>query len=173
MDDVIAGKRGAATKFYRKFAPGLRVYLRSRLPGKEEVDEILQDVFLSAFDSLAVFRGNSSVKTWLYSIARHEVADYYRKRYVRKVVEQTGKLFEGVVADMNTPEFEWKKKRMRDNFDQALNRIGGKHRRALFLRYEMGMSVKEVAKQMKMSFKATESMLYRARMAFIEAYEEI
>lgn len=170
--DVLEGRSGAARRFYEMYATFLRGYLRGRLPSADDAEEVLQDVFLSAFDSLPLFRGKSSVKTWLFSIARHEVADYYRKRYVRKVVEQTGRLFEGLGVEVGSPEFEWEKIRIRERFEGAMQSVSGKYRRVLFLRYEMGMSVKEVAEQMKMSFKATESVLYRARMAFVGAYEK-
>ena len=99
VEEVLAGKKGAATIFYKENAPKLRRYLAIKLP-ESEVEEILQDTFLSAFDSLPLYRGESSISTWLISIARHEVSDFYRKRYVRKTVEMTAPLFENMVSEM-------------------------------------------------------------------------
>lgn len=169
--EVLQGKKGAATRFYRKYAPELRRYLELRLPTRDDAQEVLQDVFVAAFDSLQIFAGKSSVKTWLMSIARHETADFYRKRYVRQAVMQTAKLFDGVAADLGTPEFEMRKKEVRERFEKALSSLNEKYRQVLILRYELGLSVKEVAERMEMSFKATESMIYRSRMALMSAYE--
>ena len=171
IQDVLIGEKGAATRFYREHSPKLRRYLNTKLP-EGEIEEILQDTFLSAFDSLALYRGESSVLTWLISIARHEVADFYRKRYVRAAVEKTAPLFENMVSEILSPEFEWEKKKMEKRFLGAYHGLNKQYQDVLSYKYELSMSVKEIAERMKLSFKATESLLFRARLAFREAYEE-
>lgn len=168
--DVLNGKKGAATSFYSEYSPKLRRYLNSKLPDNE-VEEILQDTFLSAFDSLSLYRGESSVSTWLISIARHEVADFYRKRYVRELVEKTAPLFENMVSEILSPEFEWKKKKIEKKFFTTYKGLSKQYQDILSFRYELSMSVKEIAERMELPFKATESLLYRARIAFRENYE--
>lgn len=170
MEGVLAGKKGAATAFYKQFAPKLRRYLNVKLP-EGEVEEILQDTFLSAFDSLPLYRGESSVATWLISIARHEVADFYRKAYVRAAVEKTMPLFENMVSEVLSPEFVMKKKMIEKRFFSAYRGLNKQYQDVLSYKYELSMSVKEIAEKMELSFKATESLLFRARIAFREEYE--
>jgi RNA polymerase sigma-70 factor (ECF subfamily) len=153
-------------------APAVRKYLHFKLPGDNDVDEVCQDVFLSALDSLALYKGEASLKTWILSIARHEVADYWRKRYVRRAIEKTSPLFDGLMADINTPEFEMKKAHIRERFMKAYHSLSEQYRTVLSYRFELGMSVKEISVRMEMPFKATESLLFRARRAFIIAYEK-
>lgn len=169
---VLLGEEGAATRFYFLLAPAVKRYLAGKLPSANEVDEVCQDVFISALDSLALYRGDATLKTWILSIARHEAADFYRKRYVRQAVEKTAPLFEGIMADLNTPEFEMKKKKIRRRFMRAYSGLSGQYKDILSYRFELGMSVKEIAVRMEMPFKATESLLFRARQAFMVAYEE-
>lgn len=170
VQEVLDGKKGAATLFYKEFAPAVKRFLQGKMGSEAVAQELLQDTFLSAFDSLPMYRGEASVKTWLLSIARHEVLDYYRKRYVRKVVEQTGVLWEGVGESLATPEMEWKKVEMSARFDKALGKISGRYRKVIELRYQRGLSVKEIASKLALPFKATESLIFRARGAFAEAY---
>ncbi|MFZ2199753.1 MAG: sigma-70 family RNA polymerase sigma factor [Microgenomates group bacterium] len=170
IGEVMGGKKGAATRFYREFAPCVRRYLNTKLP-ECEVEEILQDTFVSAFDSLALYRGEASVSTWLISIARHEVADFYRKKYVREVVEKTSPLFENLVSEINSPEFVMKKNRIEKRFFASYRSLSKQYQDILSYRYELSMSVKEIAERMDLPFKATESLLYRARLAFREDYE--
>lgn len=170
IEAVLAGKKGAATGFYKMYAPKLRRYLIFKLP-EEEVEEVLQDTFLSAFDSLPLYRGESSVSTWLISIAKHEVADFYRKRYIRQAVEKTAPLFENIVSEILSPEFEWEKKKMEKRFFATYHSLTKQYQDILSYRYELSMSVKEIARRMDLSFKATESLLFRARLAFREEYE--
>lgn len=54
------------------------IYLTS---DNEEAKDIIQDVFLAAYSSYQSYKGKSSVKTWLHSILKNKVADYYRKKY--------------------------------------------------------------------------------------------
>lgn len=170
--DVLAGKSGSATRFYQAYAPRVRSYLVSRLPSESDAEDVLQDTFLSAFDSLLLYRGESSVVTWLLSIARHEVADFYRKRYVRQVVEKTSPLFEEIILTSETPEFVMEKSRLRRQFVTAYKSLSQEYQDILSFRFELGMSVKEIAVRMQLSFKATESLLYRARRAFTAAYAQ-
>lgn len=48
---------------------------------KEDAKDIIQDVFLAAYSGYKSFNGKSSVKTWLQTILKNKVADYYRKKY--------------------------------------------------------------------------------------------
>lgn len=169
---ILAGKKGAVAKLYRELSPSVRAYLCGRVGREEDVEELLQDTFMSLLDSLSLYRGEASVKTYALSIARHEVADWYRKRYVRKMIEKTAPLFDSMMIEVSTPEWEMKKKRLKAKFFATYGRMSLKQQDILSYRYELGMSVKEIAKKMGMSAKAAESLLYRTRVAFRVAYEE-
>ena len=54
------------------------IYLTS---DKEEAKDIVQDVFLAAYSGYQSYKGNSSAKTWIHSILKNKIADYYRKKY--------------------------------------------------------------------------------------------
>ena len=174
MEDIVlqilSGQKGAATRFYRAYAPKLRRFLVAKLPSETDAEELLQDIFLSVFDSLPIYRGECSVISWIYSIARHEVADFYRKRYVRELVEKTNPLFEELMETVETPEKVWDKTKKRAQFFAVYKGLNQSYQDILSYRYELSMSVKEIAAKMKLTFKATESLLYRARTAFELAY---
>lgn len=168
---ILEGKKGAATLFYKNYAPKVRRFLLSKLPSEADAEDVLQEVFLSAFDSLPMYRGEAKPLSWLYAIARHEVADFYRKRYVRELVEKTSPLFEELIETVETPEMAWDRSKVRKRFFAAYTSLQQQYQDILSYRYELSLSVKEIAEKMKLSFKATESLLYRARSAFAVAYE--
>lgn len=64
-------------------------------------EDLTSDVFLEAVKSLHTFRADSSVKTWLYSIARHCWYHYLRKKKLQPVTEPEGLEF---VLDDNSME---------------------------------------------------------------------
>ncbi|MCE7897740.1 hypothetical protein DCC61_00355 [Candidatus Microgenomates bacterium] len=170
VEQVLSGQKGAATRFYHKYSPMLRRFLNAKLPSPADAEELLQDTFLSVFDSLPLYRGECSVISWIYSIARHEVADFYRKRYVRELVEKTNPLFEELLETVETPEKVWDKTKVRARFFGAYKSLNQSYQDVLSYRYELSLSVKEIAVKMRLTFKATESLLYRARVAFSLAY---
>ena len=170
VKSILNGEKGEATRFYREYATKLRRFLVSKLPSEADAEELLQDVFLSVFDSLPIYRGECSITSWIYSIARHEVADFYRKRYVRELVEKTNPLFEELMETVETPEKVWDKTKIRARFFATYKSLNQSYQDVLSYRYELSLSIKEIALKMKLSFKATESLLYRARTAFALAY---
>lgn len=172
IKQILSGKKGAASRFYLQQSPFVRRFLLSKLPTEADAEDVLQEVFLAAFDSMTLFRGEAKIRSWILSIARHEVADFYRKRYVRELVEKTSPLFEELVEAVETPERVWEKSKTRKRFFSAYHSLKKQYQDVLSYRYELSMSVREIAEKMELSFKATESLLYRARSAFGEAYAE-
>ncbi len=69
-----------------------------------EVDDLVQETYLRMIRSVTSFRGESSVRTWLLSIARHTCADHVRKRerqrrLVDRIVEHTVEVVEPPPAE--------------------------------------------------------------------------
>jgi RNA polymerase sigma-70 factor, ECF subfamily len=65
-----AGDQGALRALYDAHHAGLYRFLRAAL-GREDAEEILQDVFVTAWQRAGTFRGASTVSTWLYGVARN------------------------------------------------------------------------------------------------------
>ena len=60
------------------YADSLYQFAFYRLRNKELAEDIVQDTFLSALAAFKSFQGRSSVKTWLISILKNKIIDYYR-----------------------------------------------------------------------------------------------
>ena len=78
---ILRGDRQAFDSFYRQHRGELLGFVAKRIGNRSDVEEVVQDVFLALLDSLPLYAFKSSLKTFMYSIARHEVADYFRRRY--------------------------------------------------------------------------------------------
>ena len=77
--------RSAFKKEIGELYPRLHRALMAYLAGSNvEPEDILQETFLKAFKNLEHFEGNSSLYTWLYSIARNLSIDEFRKRKYEK-----------------------------------------------------------------------------------------
>lgn len=171
LKKIIEGDKNATYNFYKKYSTRIFIYLQKHLPSNEDAQEIMQDVFLEAIDSIVFFKEKSSVLTWLYKIAHNKLVDYYRKRKIKTIVFSQIPFLKHARDEMYEPEFQYEKNIIRDKIEKAFNMLAFRHKNILYMHYEKGMRIKEIAKQLDISFKATESLLFRARQCFIKAYE--
>jgi RNA polymerase sigma-70 factor (ECF subfamily) len=109
---------------------------------RNEVDELVQDTFVRAFNSLDGFRGESSFRTWLFTIERRLLVDRRRaekRRRDRVEIQEDDASTEydaldGVVASET-------ERRMR----QAMSRLSPTQKEVFTLRVAEGLSYKEIA----------------------------
>lgn len=170
IDAIIQGDKKAVRTFYLAFSPKILSYLQKRLPRKEDAQDIMQDVFFDALDSLHLLRNKDNILPYLYRIAHNKSADFYRKKKIKSLLFSQFPLLEQLRNEVHEPEFIYEKQRIRERMEKAFKHLSEKYRVILRLHYEEGLKVKEIAERFRMSFKATESLLFRARRQFIKAY---
>ena len=73
---------GAFEELYRAHAPRL-FGLACRMVGRHEAEDLLQEIFLTAHRKLALYRGESSLGTWLFRLATNLCLDFLRSRGAR------------------------------------------------------------------------------------------
>ena len=64
-------------------------YTLSKTSDHSLSEDLVQEAFLGALNSLENFKGESSEKTWLYSILKFKIADYYRKSSTKNELSNT------------------------------------------------------------------------------------
>lgn len=74
---------------WHHFRQQLHRFLAARLPSEADADDVLQDVFLRLQEGAAALASVDDVRAWLYRIARHAVADFYRARERRALEAAT------------------------------------------------------------------------------------
>lgn len=171
IEEILSGNENAVIEFYIVYSPRILTYLRRKVSKEEDAQELMQDIFLETLDSLPLFQRKSSLQTWLYSIAHHKVVDFYRKRKIKSLLLSQLPFLQLAAQEINEPEFQYEKNKIRDRIESTLHQLSEKYRTILKLHYEEDMPVKQIAAKMELSFKATESLLYRARLDFKQKYE--
>jgi len=167
---ILRGDSHAAVEFYRSCSPKILSYLSKKLPTFEDAQELTNDVFLEAIDSVSVLKKEESTMAWIYRIAHNKMVDFYRKRKIKSIILSQMPFLQIVASEINQPEFQFEKNKIRDRIESALRSLSQKYQKILMLHYEEKISVKELARIFNLSFKATESLLFRARQSFKLAY---
>ena len=136
-----AGDQRAASALVERHASALARFAVAS-GERNEVDELVQDTFVRAFNSLDGFRGDSSFRTWLFTIERRLLLDRRRadkRRRDRLEIQEDDAFTEydaldSVVADET-------EQRMRN----AVKRLSPTQREVFTLRVAEGLSYKEIA----------------------------
>jgi len=135
------GDERAATELVERHASAITRFVRS-LGEREQVDEIVQDVFVRGFTSLESFRGESSLRTWLFTIARRLVLDrrrsMRRRREVADVSENDAATEFTALDSMIADEAEVRVR-------EAVKRLSPTQREVFTLRVTEGLSYREIA----------------------------
>lgn len=170
ISKVMSGDKQAVKDFYFFYKPKIWNFIKNKAQSQEDAQEIMQDTFLSAIDSLPLFSGKSKVSTWLCSIAYHEISDYYRKKRIKALVLSQAPILEQfLVTDFDINE-DFDKKELQLEIENTLSKLLPRYQHVLRQKYLQGLSVLEIASSLGESLKATETALYRARIAFATAW---
>lgn len=171
VEDLLQGRPGAAKRLYKVFHQPMRMFVMSKTQTLEDAEEIVQDVFLSAMDSLGIFSGKSRLLSWMYGIARHEICDYYRKKRLKTMVLSHFPIIEKLLHNGVSMEDHYAREEMRLKIELVLGRLLPRYARLLRMKYLEGWSVADMAHELDESLKAVETALLRARKAFAVEWE--
>lgn len=170
IKDVIANDDRAVTELYWRYIPKLRRFFESRIRIKKDAEEVAHDAFLSIIDALPGFDFRSTLSTWIMAIAKHELIDYYRKKKIKDVLFSRFPFLKSLVSQALSPQLALEEKQLKQRIVKTLKNLSEGYREILRLKYIDGLSVSEIAERLEISYKAAESRLFRARLAFQKAF---
>jgi RNA polymerase sigma factor (sigma-70 family) len=169
---VLRKDRKATAEFVARYADDLYSYLRSRLaPMYDQVEDLVHEVFLAAWESLPSYQGSGSLRSWLFGIARHKVEDYFRARL--RAPESIEDSEQEPVSTASSSDFHqlMEEDEMRRNTWRVLGDLPEQYRMALIWRYWEKSSAREMALKTGKTEKAIERLLARARAEFKERWD--
>ncbi len=141
IDRWLAGDSRAATLLVNQHADALARFAASS-GEREEIEELVQDTFVRAFSSLDSFRGESSFRTWLFTIERRLMLDRRRSERRRRatVPVQAGDLATDYTA-LDALLARETESRVR----VAIDSLSPTQREVFALRVEQGLSYREIS----------------------------
>jgi RNA polymerase sigma-70 factor (ECF subfamily) len=161
-----AGDEAAFAELVDHYQPRLRYYLHKMLAGVGDTDDVLQEIWLDVFRSVARLNAAGAFRAWLYRIAHDRAVKVFRKR--RPQLEP----LQDVVIDDATQDADVFQAEDAERVHGALDTLSAMQREVLVLRYIEDMSYDEIAAIVNCQVGTVRSRLHYAKRALREQLEK-
>ena len=150
-------------KMLSDVSSGVERFVRYRLPSQADADDVLQEVYLSAYRKFPQLKNKDAFKPWIISIARNKCNDYFRAKAAQMEISieelsqqelTTGRLGLSVVHTVR----------------ETLERLGDKDKQILYLYFWKEMPQNEIAKLLEIPVGTVKSRLHTAKQHFKNKY---
>lgn len=170
-----AGEAGAFERLVGRHEAAVHRFVRTLTDDRGAAEDALQEAFVAAWRGAATFRGDASVRSWLFTIARHAVHRQFRRAAGAPAPADLEPLDAlGLKAGWggNDPETDAIQNERRDTVARALEALDPEDRRVLVLRDLEQLSGDEAAAVLGIGLPALKSRLHRARLRFAARVRE-
>ena len=136
----------AKENIYRDYHSKVLGYIRSKINNLQDAEDLAADVFVKVYEKYDSFDNTkASVSTWIFTITRNAVIDYFRTSKDYDEVPET------IAADTSV-EDEVCNNDMLDSLAKALRNLDERERDIIVMRYYEGVSLKDIADKMGISY---------------------
>jgi len=153
----------AATSLVRKYQKFVYSIALRHLQNYDDADDAAQEAFIKAIKGLPSFRGESSIKTWLYTITTNICKNTLRSRsfVFWKRIDEDDEVFEIPSEDVS-PHQAVENLEFEQNFIKMLGKLPPKQRETFALRYFDGLPYEEISKMLGTSVGGLKANYYQA-----------
>jgi len=153
-------------RFYGKiFALVLRM-----VKNRQEAEDLTQETFIKAFNSLATFNSEYAFSTWLYKIAANTCIDHFRKKRLltfpldNPITMQDSEM-QREYPDQQEPEPDNRliNKERTTMIEDAISSLPAKYRQVIILRHKRDKSYEEIAEELALPLGTVKVRIFRAR----------
>lgn len=170
--DCLSGRTAAFGELVRRYQDRLFNTVYRLTDNAEDAQDIVQDTFLNAYQSLESFKGDSLFFTWLYRIAVNTAISLKRKQRVALSIDASRngnsphEPLDG--SDFSQPGLALERAEQERRIQEALNRLSPEHRAVLILKDMEGQKYESMAEILQVPIGTIRSRLHRARLELRE-----
>ena len=176
ITDCLQGRTAAFGELVCRYQDRLFNTVYRLLDNADDAQDVVQEAFLSAYQSLDSFKGDSLFFTWLYRIAINTAISLKRKQRVAvsmSVPRQDGGVTEPQdLSDYGRPGHALEKAEEERRIQNALNRLSPEHRAVLVMKDMEGQKYENMAEVLQVPIGTIRSRLHRARVELRELLQQ-
>lgn len=162
---TLAGRQDAFAELMRRYQESIYRLIRGHIGDPEEAVDLVQECFTSAFRSLDRYDQGRPFRAWLSRIAINKCRDWARRRAVRQLFHMSASAVDAATVADPAPGIDEAAgdREELERLWRALSELPRSLKEPLILRTIEGLSQAEVATVLRISEKAVETRVYRAR----------
>ena len=166
-----AGDKDVFAFFIERYEERLLRYGRKFLPRREDIQDIVQDVFVSAYQNIRSFDPDQRFSPWLYRIAHNAFVNALKWRSRNPLVLLDFDAFLPQVKYEDPDETDRERRDMRVLIDRGLDAIPVKYKEVLILHYLEELGYREIADVLRVPVSTIGVRIKRGKEALRKAYE--
>lgn len=176
--DAIGGAEKAYTKLVKKYERALHFYIMKMIKDQSKVEDLVQEVFVKAFDNLHSYNTNYAFSTWLYRIATNHTIDYLRKKKLQTlsidepVSSRDGEMEMQLPDETAQTDRDIIRSERQQIVQQAIDELPEKYRDVIKLRHMQEKSYQEIAEVLDLPLGTVKAHIFRAREMLYKALKD-
>jgi len=174
---VVMGQNPEAYKIlFKRYEKSLFIYMFHLVRNKDEVQDLLQNVFTKTYKNLHRFDLERKFSSWIYRISHNEAVNFIKRKSKRTLVSwedittSKDKIMTSVEADDNAEIFM--KKEIAKEMDDALDMLPAKYKKILLLRYFKEYSYQQIGEILDKPVNTVGTLINRAKRKLVEVVRE-
>jgi len=154
---------GEFEKMLAAVSSGVERYVRYRLPSQADADDVLQEVYFSAYQKFSGLKNKDAFRPWLVSIARNKCNDYFRAKAAQMEVS---------IEELGRKELAVNRRGISvvHTVRETLELLGDKDKQILYLYFWKELPQAEIARMLDIPVGTVKSRLYTAKQHFKDKY---
>ncbi|MEM5566775.1 sigma-70 family RNA polymerase sigma factor [Psychroserpens sp. AS72] len=145
---------------WKLYADDIKYFILSKVKDVSVTDDLLQETFIKVHTKLSTLKNDDKVKSWLFSIARYTVLDYFRQRNIQYEMTDEDFIFEDQKLEHTKV----------DCLHGIIKSLPKKYRDPLFLSDIKGMKQTLVSQQLNLPLPTVKSQIQRGRKLIAQGF---
>lgn len=175
-DELLAGIRERSeahfTTLYERYFPRVYAFVQGRIRNHADAEEIVQETFTAVYRSIESYRGQSSLLSWIYGIAKNTVNNSLRR--ARNEGERLQAADPSLLRPCpsiatGTPEEQLTLQRCARSMRENLESVSEWQTEIFVMRHIENLSIPEISQRTQRSSDAVRSSLYRVKRLLVES----
>ncbi len=169
IKQALKGNQSAFEQLMKKYIGYTRNLVYRMISNREDMEDLTQEAFIKAFNSLDKFDSQFAFSTWLYKIATNNCIDYLRKKKLN-----TYSIDKDISSDDDNMQFEIPDSNYlpdRDIIDderkvileKAIEQLPARYKKVILLRHRDELEYEEIAKKLKLPIGTVKAHIFRGR----------
>ncbi|HEX6982221.1 MAG TPA: sigma-70 family RNA polymerase sigma factor [Balneolaceae bacterium] len=178
VEQAIGGNESAYKKLTDKYRKALHFHIMKMVKNQEQIEDLVQETFVKAFENLNTYNTNYAFSTWIYRIATNHTIDYLRKKKLQTlsidepVKTKSGEMEMQLQDESAGTDRNIIRKQRQAMVRSAIDDLPEKYRRVIEMRHMEEKTYQEIAELLELPLGTVKAHIFRARELLYKALKD-